>query len=287
LVCFLFFSRVHFCRSLFFPQFFFHALFVCKKTALSLAYVFFDLQVGTQSTLQAKCLSELAAALDASALGDSVTYLTLLGFLGGTAFWLYRMNEALALFEPLFIIPVLQVFWTFFATLNGGIFFREFMQPAFLERGVGGFALGVGVIFAGVYFLAPPPPPAAGPEASANDDAGLLASPPSLPSTCSVLDKEGLAAKGSPATLAAVAGRAANSGGSVRDESARATPPAFFGPGLSPPPSPLASADWANSSARSRSSFSRDALPDRGSMSGGWRAREPSGELSAAEALGV
>ena len=115
--------------------------------------------MGTQSTLQAKCLSELLSALDPTALTDSLTYLTLFGFVGGTAFWLYRMNEALALFEPLFIIPVLQVFWTFFATLNGGIFFREFMQPAFLQRGVGGFVLGVCVIFSGVYFLAPPPPP--------------------------------------------------------------------------------------------------------------------------------
>ena len=61
----------------------------------------------------------------------------------------------LALFEPLFIIPLLQVFWTFFATLNGGIFFREFFVAEFIENNVAGFTFGVFIIFLGVYLLAP------------------------------------------------------------------------------------------------------------------------------------
>ena len=76
-------------------------------------------------------------------------------FVATTAFWLYRMNRALALFEPLFIIPLLQVFWTFFATLNGGIYFREFMGDVFLRDDATGFSFGVLIIFIGVYFLAP------------------------------------------------------------------------------------------------------------------------------------
>ena len=61
----------------------------------------------------------------------------------------------LALFEPLFIIPLLQVFWTFFATLNGGIFFREFFVAEFIENNVAGFTFGVLIIFLGVFLLAP------------------------------------------------------------------------------------------------------------------------------------
>mmetsp|Transcript_1545 Transcript_1545/g.3111 ORF Transcript_1545/g.3111 Transcript_1545/m.3111 type:complete len:651 (+) Transcript_1545:49-2001(+) len=120
------------------------------------AYAVLSAIIGTQSTLQAKCLSGLLVSPDAGqALGEGFTYLALAGFLLGTAFWLYRMNRALALFEPLFIIPVLQVFWTFFATLNGGIYFREFMGAEFLAHSIGGFVSGVFVIFFGVYLLAP------------------------------------------------------------------------------------------------------------------------------------
>lgn len=147
------------------------------------AYAVVSAVIGTQSTLQAKCLSGLLVSPDAGqALGDGFTYLTLAGFLLGTAFWLYRMNRALALFEPLFIIPVLQVFWTFFATLNGGIYFREFMGADFLAHSIGGFISGVFVIFFGVYLLAPKTSSGAGTNppstaATANSTGGQSGSP--------------------------------------------------------------------------------------------------------------
>jgi fructose-specific phosphotransferase system IIC component len=73
--------------------------------------------LGSQSTLQAKCLSSLLVTSDpVAALTDYFTYFVLIGFVAGTAFWLIRMNRALAYFEPMFVIPVLQVCWTFFAT---------------------------------------------------------------------------------------------------------------------------------------------------------------------------
>lgn len=75
-----------------------------------LCYGLLSAVIGTQSTLQAKCLSELLIRVDASgALSEWFTYLSFAEFLLTTAFWLYRLNRALALFEPLFIIPVLQV----------------------------------------------------------------------------------------------------------------------------------------------------------------------------------
>jgi hypothetical protein len=38
-------------------------------------------------------------------------------FFGGV--WLYRMNEALSLYDPLFIIPLLQVNFIIFAIVSG------------------------------------------------------------------------------------------------------------------------------------------------------------------------
>jgi hypothetical protein len=39
--------------------------------------------------------------------------------------WLQRLNDALSKFNPLFIIPLLQCMFIFFAILSGGIFFKE------------------------------------------------------------------------------------------------------------------------------------------------------------------
>jgi hypothetical protein len=76
-----------------------------------LTYALSSAIIGTQSTLQAKCLSELLLRVDASpAFEEWFTYVSFAEFLITTAFWLYRLNRALALFEPLFIIPVLQVY---------------------------------------------------------------------------------------------------------------------------------------------------------------------------------
>lgn len=62
-------------------------------------------------SMQAKCLSELLVSATADdSLNSWFTYLTLAVFVIATIFWLYRMNKALALFDPLFIIPILQVY---------------------------------------------------------------------------------------------------------------------------------------------------------------------------------
>lgn len=76
--------------------------------------------------------------------GSPFTYLVIVVWLGTTAFWLMRMNRALAMFHGLFIIPALQVFWTFFSVLGGGFFFEEFKSLEAL--GAMGFAVGVLVV---------------------------------------------------------------------------------------------------------------------------------------------
>jgi hypothetical protein len=69
------------------------------------------------------------------------------------AYWLHRLDWGLALFPPLFIIPVMQVFFVFFAIVCGGIYFNEF--DSFDEGQWIGFIIGVSMILGGVYGLAP------------------------------------------------------------------------------------------------------------------------------------
>ena len=113
--------------------------------------------IGTQAVLNSK---SLALLLDATSRGEKnefafwFLYLVLGTWLLMVAYWLVRLDQSLALFPPMFIIPVIEVCFTFFAILCGGIYFQEFVNftiPQYI-----GFAAGVGMILAGVYGLAPP-----------------------------------------------------------------------------------------------------------------------------------
>ena len=68
-------------------------------------------------------------------------------------YWVKRIDTGLALFPPLFIIPVMQVFFVFFAIVCGGIYFGEFMT--FGPPQFAGVIIGVLMILGGVYGLAP------------------------------------------------------------------------------------------------------------------------------------
>lgn len=94
---------------------------------LPLLYANYSAILGTQSVVQAKCLSILlrASAKGESQLGNPFTYFVLFAWLASTAFWLTQMNKGLSKFDGLFIIPVLQVFWTFYSIVSGGIYFEE------------------------------------------------------------------------------------------------------------------------------------------------------------------
>lgn len=68
-------------------------------------------------------------------------------------YWLRRLDGALALYPPMFIIPVMQVFFIVFAIICGGLFFEEFL---YMNGGqIAGFVIGVLMILGGVYLLAP------------------------------------------------------------------------------------------------------------------------------------
>lgn len=111
--------------------------------------------IGAQSVLQSKCMAELLKATIAgdNQLTNGFTYVIILAFVFGISFWLYRMNSALKQFEGLIIIPLLQVFWTTSAIIQGGMYFQEFER--FTTSQIVGFSSGVAIVFIGVYMLAP------------------------------------------------------------------------------------------------------------------------------------
>ncbi|CAN0295591.1 unnamed protein product, partial [Hapterophycus canaliculatus] len=78
---------------------------------MPLAYAICSAIIGTQSVVNAKCLSELLTLTfqGDNQMGSPFTYLVIAIWLGTTIFWLVRMNRALAMFHGLFIIPALQV----------------------------------------------------------------------------------------------------------------------------------------------------------------------------------
>jgi hypothetical protein len=113
--------------------------------------------VGTQSVLQSKCFAELVKATinGDNQFNQKFIYFVIVNFVCGLSFWLYRMNTALKMFDGLIIIPLLQVFWTTCAILQGGVFFQEFSKFSPLQSFF--FLLGVFVVFMGVFLLTPHP----------------------------------------------------------------------------------------------------------------------------------
>lgn len=67
--------------------------------------------------------------------------------------WLNRMGKALTRFDPMFIIPLLQVDFILLAIVSGGIYFQEFEDFRFQEAA--GFVSGVLLVCGGLYCLAP------------------------------------------------------------------------------------------------------------------------------------
>ena len=121
-----------------------------------LAYAISSTIIGTQAVLNSKSLALLIGATTAGTKNEFnfwYVYLMLGTWLVLVVFWLRRLDLGLSLFPPLFIIPVMQVFFVFFAILCGGIYFQEFIT--FSVTQYIGFCVGVVLILMGVYGLAP------------------------------------------------------------------------------------------------------------------------------------
>jgi hypothetical protein len=112
--------------------------------------------IGTQAVLNSKCMSMLiqsSARTDRNEFTLPTIWVILGTWILFVAYWLRRLDKGLELFPPQFIIPVLQVFFVFFAILCGGIYFSEF-ETFGLKQYIG-FVTGVVLILVGVYLLAP------------------------------------------------------------------------------------------------------------------------------------
>ena len=113
---------------------------------------------GTQSVVQAKVLAELLAVHgngNENIFESWFTYMTLLIWILTVLVWLKRLNDALKKFNPLFIIPLLQCSFIFFAIISGGVFFQEF-DTFDLSQWLG-FWFGIIVMFSGLVLLTPKP----------------------------------------------------------------------------------------------------------------------------------
>ena len=126
-----------------------------SKTVLPVTFAVSSALIGTQSVVQAKCLSECVEQLGkgVNVFGHAYFWIALFLFVSLVAVWLFRLTKALEYFDPLFIIPLLQSNYILFATISGGIYFKEF--EALEGYQWFGFASGIAIMFTGLYMLAP------------------------------------------------------------------------------------------------------------------------------------
>ncbi|CAK9875437.1 unnamed protein product [Sphagnum jensenii] len=122
---------------------------------LPYAYSVVSGAIGSHSVLFAKSLSIL---LRLSMEGDNqldewFTYLVLLLFVGTASFWMARLNDGLAMFDAILIVPMLQIAWTFFSIFTGFIYFEEYRVFDRLRSYM--FAVGIFLLFLGMSLLAP------------------------------------------------------------------------------------------------------------------------------------
>ena len=125
------------------------------KTVLPVSFAMSSALIGTQSVVQAKALSECLEQLFKGVIVFKHLYfwMALFLFVSLVAVWLFRLTKALEFFDPLFIIPLLQSNYILFATISGGIYFKEFDSLKGYQWF--GFVSGIGIMFSGLYLLAP------------------------------------------------------------------------------------------------------------------------------------
>ena len=127
-----------------------------SEIIMPLTYSIWSAIFGTQSVVQAKVLAELLAVQsngDENIFESWFIYVTILMWVLTVGVWLSRLNNALSKFDTLFIIPLLQCNFIFFAIVSGGIFFQEFDD--FAASQWLGFWSGVLIMLSGLVLLTP------------------------------------------------------------------------------------------------------------------------------------
>ena len=127
-----------------------------SELVLPITYAVFSAFFGTSFVVQCKVFMKLlqyAADASKNLLLQPFFYTTIVTALPLVAVWLFRLNEALSLYEPLFIIPLIQSNFIIWAIISGGIFFEEFIC---FDGGMwSGFLGGLAIVLAGLYQMRP------------------------------------------------------------------------------------------------------------------------------------
>uniref|UniRef100_A0A6U5HFN1 Magnesium transporter n=1 Tax=Corethron hystrix TaxID=216773 RepID=A0A6U5HFN1_9STRA len=123
--------------------------------AVRISFVLSSSIVGTQSVVQAKILAELLESQMENredVYKHYFTYISILLWIITASVWIRRLNHALSTFDPLVIIPMLQVAFMVLAIVSGGIFFEEFNTFTVVQWL--GFIGGVAVMVLGLAMIA-------------------------------------------------------------------------------------------------------------------------------------
>lgn len=148
-----------------------------NKNVNAVIYSIFSALFGTLSVVFAKLLAELLALQTEgiSVFSHWFMYAVLIAWFCLMVYWLYRLNFALGIYDPLFIIPLLQANFIFFAIISGGIHFMEFNYMAAWQWV--GFTAGIGIMFYGLFLLAPNSTPTSSCHSSTNSTSSETRTP--------------------------------------------------------------------------------------------------------------
>lgn len=124
-------------------------------TLLPFSYAMVSGIIGSHSVLFAKSLSVLLRQTinGENELDGWFTYVVLLMFICSASFWMTRLNDGLALFDAVLIVPMFQIVWTFFSIFTGFVYFAEYQVFDSFRTSI--FALGILTLFLGILMLAP------------------------------------------------------------------------------------------------------------------------------------
>ncbi|KAH9618799.1 hypothetical protein KSS87_018760 [Heliosperma pusillum] len=123
------------------------------KMLLPFSYAIVSGAVGSCSVLFANSNLLRLAMSSSYPLHTWFTYSMLLLFLSTAGFWMARLNEGLAFFDAIVIVPMFQIAWTFFSICTGFVYFQEYQVFNTLRTTM--FILGMMSVFIGIFLLAP------------------------------------------------------------------------------------------------------------------------------------